>query len=359
MKVLHIINSLDTGGAEKLIIDTVPFYNNKGVTTDVLIFKSSNSLFFKQLKEENCCKIIELKEKNVYNPFIIFKLIKYLKKYDIAHVHLFPALYFVAIANYFLINKCKLIFTEHNTTNNRIKNIFLKNIDKIVYHAYDKVVCISTEVKTIFTNHLSKLQNRLVVIENGVDLKKIQKGKIIEINNIENSNKIIIQVSAFRPQKDQVTLIKSLQYLPAHIKLLLVGEGVTKPKCIELVKKLNLVNRVIFLGNRSDVSDLLKTSDIVVLSSKYEGLSISSIEAMACGKPFVASNVPGLKEVVQGVGVLFELGNSKQLSVEILKLLNNKVYNNKIVKNCLENVKKFDIPIMVEKHIKLYNETKS
>ena len=154
---------------------------------------------------------------------------------------------------------------------------------------------------------------------------------------------------------DRSTLIKALKLLPEHIKLILVGDGPLKRECEMLVAELGLNERVLFLGIRTDVPQLLKTADIVVLSSKYEGLSLSSIEGMASGKPFVASNVPGLKEVVQGAGILFEQGNDKELAFKINELLENENYYNEIVGKCLERASNYDIEIMVNKHIDLYN----
>lgn len=103
-----------------------------------------------------------------------------------------------------------------------------------------------------------------------------------------------------------------------------------------------------------DVPQLLKTADIIVLSSKYEGLSLSSIEGMASGKPFIASDVPGLKEIVSGAGVLFEQGNAIELAEKINKLLEDKEYYTEIVESCQKRAQEYDIIKMVDKHIQLY-----
>jgi glycosyltransferase involved in cell wall biosynthesis len=111
---------------------------------------------------------------------------------------------------------------------------------------------------------------------------------------------------------------------------------------------------VFFLGIRTDVPQLLKGSDIVVLSSKYEGLSLSSIEGMASGKPFIAADVPGLKEIVVGAGLLFPQGDEKALVKKITELLNDEKLYNKVSVSCLERAALYDINNMVEKHITLY-----
>ncbi len=165
---------------------------------------------------------------------------------------------------------------------------------------------------------------------------------------------LLIQVSRFSKQKDQETAIKALQYLPENIKLVLVGDGELKKNCEELVQKLELSGRVLFFGLRMDVPQLLKTTDISILSTNHEGFPLAALEAMAAGKPLIASNVPGVSDVVKDAGILFEKGNAKELAMHIDKLINNPEYYHEIVTSCKERVKKNDIQSMVDKHILLY-----
>ena len=169
------------------------------------------------------------------------------------------------------------------------------------------------------------------------------------------NEKFVIQVSSYHPPKDQQTLIRAISLLPENIKLLLAGDGVTRKDCELLVASLELEKRVFFLGLRMDIPNLLKNVDIVVLSSRYEGLSLSSIEGMASGKPFIASDVPGLSEIVGGAGLLFQVGNEKELAENIAKLLSDKEYYSSIVESCQKRAEEFDIQSMVNKHINLYN----
>lgn len=358
MKILIIINSLGTGGAEKLILDTVPLYNKNGIIADVVVFKNDNYVFHSSLEATACCKIYNFNNNSVYNPISIFKMMKILKNYDVAHVHLFPAQYFVVFAKLLSFSKIKLIFTEHNTTNRRLENIFLKALDKWSYSFYTKIVAISDKIEIILSEHTGLKENRIKVIQNGVAIHNIIEAKPISKNiineKITDFDKLIIQVAGFREQKDQVCLIKALALLPKECKLILIGDGETKTKCQGLVTDLNLENRVFFLGIRTDIPRLLKTADIVVLSSHFEGMSLSSIEGMASGKPFVASNVPGLHEMVEGYGVLFEESNEIQLATIITDLLQNDSYYNEVAEACVMHAKKFDIQFMVQQHLELY-----
>jgi glycosyltransferase involved in cell wall biosynthesis len=357
-KVVHIINSLASGGAEKLLLDTIPIYKSKGIKVDLLVLNGSASPFMQALQKTDCCSIYSLGLQSVYNPIQIFKLIPFLKKYDIAHVHLFPSQYWVVLAKLLSFSKIKLILTEHNSTNPRLENPFIAEIDRLFYRFYDKVVCVSNEIFNTFKNYTGLRESKFVVIENGIDLKKIHAAKPYFKNEISNlfsvQDFVLIQVARFDKQKDQETIIHSLKYLPENVKLVLVGEGVFRTKYQELVQALELQKRVVFLGQRMDVPQLLKTADVVVLSSKYEGLSLSSIEGMASGKPFVASDVPGLQEIVEGAGVLFKLGDAKDLANKIERLLTVEGYYQEIVNSCLKRAEQYDIQIMVDKHLHLY-----
>ncbi|RDK87332.1 glycosyltransferase [Marinirhabdus gelatinilytica] len=360
MKILIVTNSLATGGAEKLILDTVPEFVKKGVEVTLVLLNGNSTPFLDALRKKNVCEIVSLSNGSVYNPLLIFKLIPHLKNHTIVHVHLFPSLYWVAIAKLLSRSKATLFFTEHSTSNKRIRNGVFKILERFIYNKYDKVVCITHKVRTIFMEHLNFPKEQMPVINNGVPIDKFKNAKKIERTAIDKMVKetdyLLVQVSGFREQKDQPTLIKALSNLPEDIKLVLVGEGDYRSGCEQLVDKLQLNHRVFFLGLRMDVAEILKTCDVCVLSSYYEGLSLSSIEGMASGNPFVASRVPGLEEMVDGAGLLFEQGDSVALASHIELLRNDKDFAKQIAEKCEQRASRYSIEMMVDNHIKLYEQ---
>ncbi len=360
MKILQIIDSLSTGGAEKLILETIPLLKQKGIKVDLLVLNGNEYPYMKQLKELNCCTIYSMGNGSLFNPLLILKIIPYLKKYDLVHVHLFPAQYWTVFAKIISFSKVKLIFTEHNTTNNRMQNAFFSKLDKIIYRFYEKVICITPEVKEVLVNHTNLNLERFIVIENGVNLNSIfQVGEIEKSsisNKILNSDRLLIQVAGFRVQKDQKTVIRAMQYLDSNVKLLLVGDGALRNESEKLVNELGLQERIFFLGVRTDVPSLLKTADISVVSSHWEGFGLAAVEGMAVTKPVIATNVPGLSNVVKGAGILFEKGNDKELANIVKELLSDVDYYNKVGKAGFERAKQYDINSMVDRQIQLYNE---
>ena len=355
MKVLQIITSLNTGGAEKLIIDTVPLYQQKGIKMDVLSLKKNKTPFWNQLEKNSIGKIIGLTTGSVYNPLLVFKIIPYLKKYDLIHAHLFPVLYWVVLAKWISFSKTKIVYTEHNTNNKRREKKLFQKIDRIIYSGLHQIITISLEVDNKLKEHLKGKEKDIELIHNGVDIQKFATAKAYAKADFFNKDCfILIQVSSFREQKDQPTLIKSLNFLPNNIKLLLVGDGHLKINCEKLVNDLNLQNRVKFLGLRNDVPSLLHMADISILSSYYEGFGLAIVEGMASNKPVIASDVPGLREIVKDYGLLFQQGNSKELADIVLRLYDDKEYYDEVADKCLNRAKEFHIEKMVNSYINVY-----
>lgn len=357
MKILHIITSLGTGGAEKLIVETIPLYNSKGIEADVLVLHGNDTPFYNQLKQLKCCNLFTLRRSS-YNPISIFKIIDFLKKYDLVHTHLFSALYFTAIAKFLSKSTTPLVFTEHSTSNRRFTKPIFRKIDSLIYNRYARIISITEEVNRVVLNHTGISPQKTLVINNGINLIKYKISEPLNKSLLNNGlcadDILVLQVSSFQYPKDQITVIKSLLYLAQNVKVLFAGDGIDRKKTEVIVEELDLVDRVLFLGVRMDIPQLIKMCDIAILSSHWEGFGLVAVEAMASGKPFIASDVPGLREVVQGAGVLFPQGDEKALADEIMKLINNKQYYNEVVDKCVERAEKYDINIMVDKTIELY-----
>jgi len=117
------------------------------------------------------------------------------------------------------------------------------------------------------------------------------------------------------------------------------------PDCRQLAQSFgsNVADRIHFLGVRSDVPSLLQAADIVVMSSHFEGLPLSCLEGMASGKPFIASDVDGLREIVGDYGVLFPHEDSATLAATIEKLCSDAQYAAAISKRCQQRAAEFDI----------------
>ena len=357
MKILHIINSLQIGGAEKLIVDLVPRLRSLSNEVEVLLLNGIDTPLKQKLLSEGIYIISLGKGINIYNPLLSIKLIKFIKKYDIVHVHIFPALYWVAIAKILSFSKIKLITTEHST-NNRRRNIFVfKYIDRFIYSQYSKIICISDRVRNNISTHLGRKSAKFITISNGVDTSSYLNAKRVnryEVFGKSITGHLLVQVASFRKAKDQDTVIRAISILPNKYQLALVGDGIRKSICENLVIELGVADRVHFLGVRNDVPEILNASDLVVMSSHWEGFGLAAVEGMASGKPTIVSDVAGLSEVVEGAGILFEQGNFKQLSCIIQKLMSEPELYNDIAYKCKERAVQYDISKMVDQYEMIY-----
>lgn len=353
MKVLHIINNLGIGGAESLLVAILPIIR-KQIEVEVLLLDDTEGPLFDKLKESNI-NIIKLSNRRLYNPLIIFKLISILKNYSIVHVHLFPSMYYVAIAKLLGRVRVKLVFTEHSTSNRRLKSWMFRLMDRLVYLNYSKVVCITPEVSKVLID-LGVNKDTLEVIYNGIDLEKFSNAERYDRSELgyDGQDIILVMVAAFRREKNHSLVIRGLSRLETRYKLLLVGNGYIKSQIESEVNELNLSDRVKFLGNRSDVERILKTCDISVLSSHWEGFGLAAVETMASGLPTVASDVPGLADVVRGGGILFAADDVADFINKIVSL-EKKEYYNEVKDRCMGKAKKYDLNKTAEELVQLYH----
>ncbi len=355
MRVLHVITTLDTGGAERLIVDLVPLLKDKGNEVELLLFNGFMTPFRKEL-EDRGITIHELCEDDqgghVYDPIHIVRLRQYLKGYDIIHTHNTACQLYLPIAKALSRSSVKLVTTDHSTNSRRRTLWWFRPIEKWMYRQYDDIVCIGDVSRDNLEQYLSKGRHARVIY-NGVNTKRF----IRPIKDVSNQDTLIItMVAGLRVEKDQDTLIRSLLHLPDNYHLRLVGSGVRERQLKNLCHELNLEGRVDFMGVRTDVPEVLEQSDIVVLSSHWEGLSLSSIEGMASGRPFIASDVDGLREMVGGVGVLFPHGDEKELAHKIQWLCEHPDEYREVAERCQEKARQYDISVTADNYLKLYEK---
>ena len=207
---------------------------------------------------------------------------------------------------------------------------------------------------------LGKTKSKLVVIPNGIVLSDFQTPIFLNRKDIDerlNENDVLLtMVGRFCYPKNQKAAIEALLYLPTHVKLLLIGDGPRRHEHERLVEDLQLNDRVIFGGIRNDISQILRVSDIGLLSSDYEGMPLSVLEIMASKIPFVGSRVIGIEELVQNNGLLFEHSNSLELAKKVKFLMENSVAKEEYIQKAWEYVQAYSIQTMAKKYCELYED---
>ena len=337
---------MEVGGAQRLLSDLLPIQKEQGMDVSLLVYEDIANAFTQKIKTAGI-PVLSLGQTNYKSPLNIWRIRRIIRNYDVVHVHLFPSLYWVAIASIGL-KHTKLVWTEHSTNNQRRRKWYLRPIEKWMYRRYAGIVSISKQAQEALQVWLQRNDAHFHVIQNGIDLSALGNTSAHVIP------KSLIMVSRFAPAKDQETVIRAMKYIDPEAKLRFVGDGEAMDRCLQLAEKEGVAGRIAFLGQRVDVAPLIAESYIGIQSSHWEGFGLTAAELMAAGKPVVASNVEGLKQVVEGAGEIFEAGNEKQLAAIVNHLLAAPAYYQTLSQRCKNRAQLFDIQTTAKQYTEVY-----
>ncbi len=362
MRILQVITSLRTGGAERLVVDLSKQMKLLGNEVEILLFDGTETPLRAEAEAAGVpVRALSKGWQAMRNPLLFFKLLRELRKnrYDVIHAHNTSCQLLIAVASYF--QHLRLVTTEHNTDNRRRRWRGYRPVDRWMYRRYRRIICVGDETRQALAAWLalSDLTSRLTVIPNGIDMSKFTEA-IPSEDITSQRGRMILMVSAFRPQKDHPTLIRALSNLPKEYRLFLAGGSETdedrkyQNDCKQLVSELGLGDRVRFLGVRSDVPQLLAAADVVVLSTAYEGMSLSLLEAMAAGRPLIASDVPGVHDLVSGAGLLFPFGDDRRLAELIRQVCEDPSFAAEVGVKCRARAADYDVAETARRYLQEY-----
>lgn len=361
MKILHVINNLGSGGAEKLLTDILPKFKEQGHEVELCISNGKKNVnTYNTILKESEIRIIDFRT-SFYNPLIVFKLLKVIKKgdYNIIHAHLFPSQYWLAFASIFFSKKIILLKTEHSVFNERKHYKILRPLEKFVYKQYDRIIGITEKVKENLEEWLGR--DDVIVIKNGVNLSQIEDAKQLQESptdiDLKKEEFSILMTGRFDGwQKDQKSLIDAVELIDQNIQLYFAGTGSYMSELKEAIKTYKTRSNIHFLGMRTDVYAIMSSVNLNVLSTNHEGLSGVALESLASGRPFIGSDVEGVKDVVPDNSFLFPKQNPEKLAEKILEIKNNPIFEKSLIDKGLEHVKQYDTSVMVANYLALYDE---
>ncbi|MDD4900796.1 MAG: glycosyltransferase family 4 protein [Patescibacteria group bacterium] len=253
--------------------------------------------------------------------------------------------------------------------NDLLYRIFIRPWHLLVFKKADLVVALSGYLKNRALANGVKCQ--VEVVPNGVDVKKFKvenlKFKIKELKdklNIKESDKVIITISRLVKKNGVGDLIEAVRYLPANVKLIIIGGGELESSCKLKISHLKLADRVIMLGamNNGVVPEYLAIADVFVRPSLSEGQGISFLEAMAAGVPVVATPVGGIVDFLHDgqTGLFCEVNNSQSIAEKVKIYLANRELTEKIKTQARELIiKKYDWGLISERMKNIFNELTS
>ncbi len=328
IRVLQIIPKLGTGGAERIVLDIAKNLDPRLFEVAIAsLYPYSGEPFEKEAAAAGL-RVFYLTKKRGVDINIFVHVLNLFNKFRpmVVHNHLYLL--------YTLLPACKLfrvpvrIHTIHNMADKEVHGIrrFL-HACSFRYYGF-----VPVSISQIVLNSVQSVYhtNNSPVIYNGIDTKLFvpsrERRQIWRSeNHISAATPIFVTVARFSRPKNHSLLIEAFYEVakanPSAI-LLLVGDGELRTKTEELVGRFGLTERVRFLGERTDIVDILNASDFFVLSSDYEGLPISVLEAMAIGKPIIATAVGGVPELITHDvnGILVSPGNRHGLATAMVAL---------------------------------------
>ena len=183
-------------------------------------------------------------------------------------------------------------FTEGVEKN---KQVFYRMVEKLIGKITKKVITVCDYDRILALQHQVLTSTKLETIHNGVMDQSNPNNPLVPNEMVK-----ILMVARFDTPKRHLELLEALSFIrDLNWHMIFAGDGRLKEQCVQYVQEHNMGHKVTFLGNHSNVSELLMDADIFVLTSSWEGLPLSILEAMSHGLPVVASNVGGVNEAVR------------------------------------------------------------
>jgi glycosyltransferase involved in cell wall biosynthesis len=239
-------------------------------------------------------------------------------------------------------------------------------IEKLVAPIADRVVALTDAELNDYTKYNVYPEESLVKIHSGVDIQKFQPTSISEVEKkrslgLDPKGQVVGFIGWLLPIKGPMHLLKAMEKVWQNYEdavLVYIGKGDLDVDLRAEAMKISANGRINFLGWRDDIHEIMPVFDIFVLPSLNEGMGRVLVEAMAAGKPIVASNVGGIPDLVQPDenGLLVPPGDEKALATAIMELINNPEKAKLMGQRGKERCHQFSIESMIDKIDQLYME---
>jgi glycosyltransferase involved in cell wall biosynthesis len=361
VNVLFLLNHAGRGGSERYIQTLVQQLGRNAINPFFAYNESGPLKTWMEAQEVPCFQI------DMNGPFD-FKAARALAalcrehKIEVVHTHYLRENYIALLAKLFY-SKIRVIYTYHILSENplpiRISNTLIETLQyKIIAN------CTAGKARLIANgNHSGKI----VLIPNAVDLDYWANGDPEALRRelcLSNSVFIILFTARITEGKGHKFMLDTLKLLKdmtdIDFRLVLAGDGELRCDMEVYSKRLDLDDRVIFLGHRNDMPDIYHSADLTVCPSESETLNYSLLESMACGVPVIATAVGGMTDIVTDAhdcGILVEYGNCTAFASALLKLMNDKQLLKRYAEGALRSAKAdYDLISAAESVLRLYNK---
>ncbi|MFY7743125.1 MAG: glycosyltransferase [Flavobacterium sp.] len=369
-KILYILDTFETGGAEKSLLD-IAMHNHEVVSVFVTLYQGNQ---LAETAQKAGIKVIALNRKEKYAFGKIAQLLLPIvreEQPDIIHATLFRAdIVARKLKKYFSIPLVSSLVNNSYVAERyqklsfigKLKLNYIQQLDAKTAKKVDFFVSNSQTIKDSNAKALRLDLDKIKVIYRGRELSKftsITSQQIEETKNIlgiSSTTFVLLNVSRLLDRKGQLDLLKAINEVRKtnlSLKLLIAGEGFYRSVLEQYIQENDLSAHVTLLGNREDVPVLLQLADAFVFPSHYEGLPGALIEAMMAKKTIICSDIPENKECVSDKeALIFQKGNVAQL----VQMIESVIHHPNAYNDLGENAKKVAIEkFSIEKVVAQYN----
>lgn len=365
MKIAYVITRSDEiGGAHIHVRDLCVWLNGQG--HEVLVFVGGDGPYLGILSDAkiNYKKIGHMKRSiaPIDDVKAVFELRKSLSEFnpDIVSAHSAKAGMIGRLACSMLKIPC--LFTAHGWSFTEgvrwPANILFQAIEFLLSPLSSAIITVCERDRMLAVEKGIAPLNKLRTIHNG--MPSLDRYSVVKERSLDGKTPVLVMVARFEEQKDHRTLILALELLKYNEWLLrLVGDGPLLEDVKKLAQEKGISDRIEYLGRRKDVPEILRESDVFILSTKWEGFPRSILEAMRAALPVVASRVAGIPESVidSETGYLVPVGDHILLSERIRKLLDSQSLRERFGKNARKKfLNDFTFERMAEQTLSVYQE---
>ncbi len=357
-KVLIVTDEMEVGGSQRQIANLLTAIDQTRIEPVLLYFRE-HSFLVDQIKAKGV-RVHYLPKRGKIDPGFLLELVRFLRaeRFDVIHAYSFTAELWIALARPFakssvLISSIRGKYDEYAWWQWRAKQwitrrsaLVISNSKMAAEFAYERMA-MAYDGCAIVYNGVREPAADMVLTEDLADLRAHYDWVLTFVGRLGSEKNVPCLLRAVRHLKDEGR---------DNIGIWLVGDGAERDKLETMAREFDL-NAVHFLGERHDVDAILRHTNAAVLPSFWEGLSNALLEAMAAGKPVIASAVGGSPEIVshEGNGLLFPSDDDQSLAEAIKRLADDQAFSISLgSKGKAAIEERFSIAAMVEQHEKYY-----
>ena len=363
-RVLHVIDSLHLGGAQEVVLNLATCGSSR--FQHEVATMHGHGIYWDRLQDAGV-KVHSLSP-HKHLPLYLATLpaLFLANRPDILHCHLIPS-NIIAKPLGALMGVPLILNHDHTNDPQRIDNKLLLALDKTTNRFAHHIIAVAGACRDFLIQHESIPPEKITLVPNAIDLRRFSPGNA---DRAESRNKfglpidakVIAGVGRLNPQKNFSLFLDIAAALAPRfpeLRFLLAGEGPEESMLREKARTLGLADRIVFAGYVADTRQVYAAADILLMPSRFEGLPMTLLEAMAMGLPVVASKLDGIAEVIEDgrEGFLIESNDTHGFVERCAALLENPAKSSEFAANARAKIEaRFSVERMTSAVEAIYDQ---